>query len=81
MEPLCKVTLKKDPAYAIKKMTKILKVLKDRHTNDLKWYSRYHSSTRKFRKLYEKKLEKQFLSLTRAKASVNIGVNETIGGQ
>lgn len=80
-EPLCKVSLKEDPAYAINKMTKILSIIKKRHDKDSKWHTRYHSSTKKYRKSYEKKLKKHILALTRANSEGNIASNETIGGK
>lgn len=50
--------LKKDEAYALNKMGKILSILKTRHAKkDSKWYATYHSRTKKFKNAYEGKVQ------------------------
>lgn len=50
--------LKKDEAYALGKMGKILNILQSRHAKkDAKWYARYHSHTPAFKNIYEKKVQ------------------------
>ena len=50
--------LKKDEAYALNKMGKILSILKKRHAKkDAKWYAIYHSKTKKFKDLYDGKVQ------------------------
>ena len=55
-----KKMLKKDEAYALNKMGKILSILKARHAKkDAKWYAIYHSKTKKFKNLYDGKVQNQ----------------------
>lgn len=55
---LDKKMLKKDEAYALNKMGKILSILKARHAKkDSKWYAIYHSKTKKFKNQYEGKVQ------------------------
>ena len=50
--------LKKDEAYALSKMGKILNILKTRHAgSDSQWYARYHSHTKSLKNIYQKKVE------------------------
>lgn len=50
--------LKKDEAYALNKMGKILSILKARHAKkDSKWYATYHSRTKKFKNAYDGKVQ------------------------
>ena len=56
---LDKKLLKKDEAYALNKMAKILSILKNRHSKDAKWYAVYHSKTKKFKNVYDVKVQKQ----------------------
>ena len=50
--------LKKDEAYALNKMGKILSILKTRHAKkDSKWYAIYHSRTKKFKNAYDGKVQ------------------------
>lgn len=52
--------LKTDEAYAITKMSQILKSLKDRFgKKDKRWFARYHSHTPKFKDIYYLKLSKR----------------------
>jgi len=56
--------LKVDEAYAIMKMSQILKSLKDRFgKKDKRWYARYHSHTPKFKNIYYVKLEKRMIKI------------------
>jgi hypothetical protein len=42
-------------------MGKILSLLKLRHAKkDSKWYAVYHSKTKKYKNLYDKKIQKRF---------------------
>lgn len=53
-----KIMLKKDEAYALNKMGKILSILKARHAKkDAKWYAIYHSRTKKFKNQYDGKVQ------------------------
>jgi hypothetical protein len=53
-----KKLLKKDEAYALNKMGKILSILKARHSKkDTKWYAIYHSRTKKYKNEYQGKVE------------------------
>jgi hypothetical protein len=53
-----KKLLKKDEAYALNKMGKILSILKKRHEKkDSKWYATYHSRTKKFKNAYDGKVQ------------------------
>lgn len=53
-----KKLLKKDEAYALNKMGKILSILKTRHAKkDSKWYAVYHSRTKKFKNVYDGKVQ------------------------
>lgn len=55
--PLAKDELHKSEEYAIERMSEILSIIKERHAKkDPQWYSRYHSNTKKYRGLYQKKL-------------------------
>lgn len=50
--------LKKDEAYALNKMGKILSILKNRHEKkDTQWYANYHSKTKKFKNVYNIKVQ------------------------
>ena len=52
--------LKKDEAYALERMGKILSILKARHANkDAKWYGTYHSRTKRLKNIYESKIQKK----------------------
>lgn len=56
-----KKLLKKDEAYALDKMGKILSLLKSRHAKkDAKWYAIYHSRTKKFKNKYDGKIQERF---------------------
>lgn len=69
LDKIDKKLLKKDEAYALGKMGKILNILKKRHArNDTKWYARYHSHTKSLKNLYDKKVQKRL----RAIASVTV---------
>ena len=60
VEKMDKKMLKKDEAYALNKMGKILSILKARHAKkDAKWYAIYHSKTKKFKNLYDGKVQNQ----------------------
>ena len=58
-----KKLLKKDEAYALNKMAKILSILKSRHAKDAKWYAVYHSKTKKFKNAYDVKVQKQLRTI------------------
>jgi hypothetical protein len=50
--------LKVDQAYSLEVMAKILSILKTRYgKSDRRWYARYHSKTKKHKKLYMAKLD------------------------
>ena len=50
--------LKKDEAYALNKMGTILSILQKRHgKKDSKWYAIYHSKTKKYKELYDTKVQ------------------------
>lgn len=58
MEELNPQMLKKDEKYALNKMGKILSILKTRHEKkDRKWYARYHSRTKKYKEIYDGKVQ------------------------
>lgn len=54
--------LKKDDAYAIFRMAEILAIEKSRYKGD-KWYLTYHSKTKKYRDIYERKFNREFKKL------------------
>jgi len=44
--------------YAITQMTKILSVIKKRHSKkDPQWFARYHSGTKKYKRVYKEKVQ------------------------
>jgi hypothetical protein len=43
--------------YAIVQMTKILSVIKKRHSRDPQWFARYHSGTKKYKRVYKEKVQ------------------------
>lgn len=50
--------LKSDESYSLEVMTQILHILKTRYEKkDRRWYARYHSKTKKYRRLYLAKVE------------------------
>lgn len=50
--------MKKDQAYAMDTMARILSILKSRHgKKDRRWYARYHSNTTKYKTDYLQKIE------------------------
>lgn len=51
--------LKKNDAYSIFRMAEILSIEKKRYKGK-KWYLTYHSRTKKYRDIYEKKFNKEF---------------------
>lgn len=58
LDKINKKLLKKDAAYALEKMGKILNILKTRHVKkDNKWYARYHSTTTKYKNMYDAKVQ------------------------
>ncbi|MGZ3809213.1 MAG: transglycosylase SLT domain-containing protein, partial [Bacteriovorax sp.] len=57
-DPIDKEKIKIDQEYALMKMAEILEILKKRYERrDRKWYARYHSNTRHYKKEYLHKLE------------------------
>lgn len=57
-EAIDKEKLKKDQEYALIKMAQILEIIKNRHSKkDRKWYARYHSNTKDYKKDYLQKLD------------------------
>ena len=59
-----KKLLKSDEAYALDQMGKILSLLKNRHMKkDAKWYAIYHSRTKKFKNIYEGKIQERFRTI------------------
>lgn len=60
--------LAKDEKYALSQMAMILSILKIRHSiKDKNWFARYHSHTKKLKKLYSLKVETRMRKL----ASIN----------
>ena len=58
LDKLNRKLLKKDEVYALNKMGKILSILKQRHASkDSKWYACYHSKTKKYKDLYDSKVQ------------------------
>ncbi len=56
--------LKKDEAYALGKMGKILNILKKRHAGkDANWFARYHSHTKSLKNLYGAKVQKKLKTM------------------
>jgi soluble lytic murein transglycosylase-like protein len=70
IKKLSKQRLVTDPVYAIKTMTQILEIVKNRFSNDPLWYARYHSSTPFLKKNYAKKVKKRLQSI-KTFASIN----------
>lgn len=59
-----KKLLKADEAYALDKMGAILSLLKARHAKkDAKWYAIYHSRTKKFKNIYDGKIQARFRTI------------------
>lgn len=59
-----KKLLKSDEAYALDKMGTILSLLKTRHAKkDAKWYAVYHSRTKKFKNIYDGKIQERFRTI------------------
>lgn len=59
-----KKLLKADEAYALDKMGAILSLLKNRHgKKDAKWYAIYHSRTKKFKNIYDGKIQERFRTI------------------
>jgi len=57
-----------DQSYAIMTMGKILSFLKKRHEKkDRRWYARYHSNTKKYKRAYLKKIEIRMRMLDKEK--------------
>lgn len=60
--------LAKDEKYALAQMAMILSILKVRHSvKDKNWFARYHSHTKKLKKLYSLKVESRMRKI----ASIN----------
>jgi hypothetical protein len=56
--------LKIDKVYALEKMAHILEILKKRYAKkDRRWYARYHSKTKKHKRVYLAKLESRMKRL------------------
>jgi hypothetical protein len=69
LEKLNKTRLKKDEVYALNKMAEILNILKNRHAKkDKYWFARYHSHTKKFKNVYQSKVQSRINMI----ASLNI---------
>jgi hypothetical protein len=61
--------LKNNPQYALDHMALILKILKQRYSKkDPHWYARYHSNTKKHKKNYLKKVNKQLALIKKLKS-------------
>ncbi len=68
LAPLDAKLLKTDEAYALNKMAIILNIIKARHEkNDKNWFARYHSHTKKYKKIYSAKVDKRMRMI----ASIN----------
>lgn len=66
--------VKTDEVYALEKMTLILDILKTRYgKKDRRWYARYHSGTKKHKRVYLAKLEVRMKRLEK----LNLGVRKT----
>lgn len=60
--------LKKDIPYSIETMGLILNIIKERHKDeDLYWFTRYHSATKKHKTAYLKKLKIQLSKFNKEK--------------
>lgn len=58
LEPMDVERLKSDHDYSLAKMVQILTLLKNRYEKlDRRWYARYHSQSKKFKRIYLAKLE------------------------
>ncbi len=56
--------VKVDKVYSLEKMAQILEILKKRYEKkDRRWYARYHSKTKKYKRLYLAKLESRMKRL------------------
>lgn len=60
LEPLDVERLKVDHAYSLQKMVLILTHLKNKYAkNDRRWYARYHSHSKKYKRIYLSKLDQR----------------------
>lgn len=73
--PLDYNRLKKDQDYAIHRMGEILSILKSRHSKEVFWFTRYHSSTDTFRSVYTAKVRKEMKKIIDLTPQVYIAVN------
>lgn len=73
--PLDYDRLKKDQNYAIHRMGEILSILKARHTREVFWFTRYHSSTDTFRSIYTAKIRKEMKKIIDLSPKMYIAVH------
>jgi hypothetical protein len=68
LEPLDVERLKVDEEYSLTQMAIILEILKKRHAKtDRRWYARYHSHSKKYKRIYLAKLDQRMKILEKAK--------------
>ena len=67
LEPLDIERLKVDEEYSLTQMAIILDILKKRYAKtDRRWYARYHSHSKKYKRLYLSKLDQRMKKLEKA---------------
>lgn len=67
LPPIDSEKLKADQAYSLEVMAKILHILKTRYEKkDRRWYARYHSKTKKYKRNYLNKLESRMKLLEKS---------------
>lgn len=72
MNPIETEKLKADQAYSLEVMAQILHILKTRYAkNDRRWYARYHSKTKKHKRVYLAKLETRMKMLEQSRVASN----------
>ncbi len=73
LEPLDVERLKVDEEYSLSQMAIILDLLKKRYgKKDRRWYARYHSHSKKYKRLYLAKLDQRMKILEKANIHKNI---------
>lgn len=67
LAPIDTEKLKVDKTYALDVMGRILNILKSRYgKQDRRWYARYHSKTKKYKRNYLQKLESRMRLLEKS---------------
>lgn len=68
--------VKTDEVYSLEKMAQILEILKNRYAKkDRRWYARYHSKTKKHKRVYLAKLESRMKRLEK----LNLVLKKSVG--